>query len=486
MSLNAWSRDRSLWPSRGQALTLWLIYGLVLTYASTVVGPTGMHFVPRDPAEAWDAFLTLHFVHNGSDQRADWMGNLSMLVPYGFLTLAMLWRRKPGTTATLSGIAAIVLAEAVILAIKYAQLFFPPRTVTLNYIAAQTAGAVIGIALYPLWHRWTHRQRDAADPAAWVVTALSLYALALVVFLLEPLDFALNTHDLIAQFARLPATLTSIPGDGRPTAVRAVVLLASTAAFLPIGMLLSFRRLDRWQISRSAWTAGSLGFLLACAVFLLSTLVMGAYPFAGSVIYRTAGVIAGAAMLRWLIRRDPNQLRLWLARMVPWLAVPYLAGVLLVNRLLSVHWQSPEQALSSLYTLGLLPLFDYYIVSKAEAAKNIVGHLLLYAPIGIAMWLKAPYRRLGALAALLATALSLTVEVARYLRPGLEGDFNAIPLAGLAAWLAYRLTSGAWWILIELRQDQANGRQRRLVGSASTPRMDDEPGMKPDAAIEHY
>jgi VanZ family protein len=456
MSVDAWQRDRSPWPSLGQAVALWLGYGLVMAYASTVVGPSGLHYVPRDAMAAWDEFLAVHFVHTGSDQRADWMGNLSMLVPYGFLTMAMVWRRtRTGVVGRVaSAVVAALLAVAVILAIKYAQLFFPPRTVTLNYIAAQSLGAVIGIALYPAWYGRARRM-DAQDPATGMVTALWLYTLALVVFLLEPLDFALNAHDLGDQFARLPATLTSIPGEGRPAIIRAVVVLASTLAFLPVGMMLSFRRLDRWRVARGPVAAGGLAFLLAGVVFLLSTLVMGAYPFAGSLLFRTAGAVAGSTLLHWLVGRDPNRVRAGLARMVPWLVLPYLFSVLLVNRLLSAQWQSPEQATNGLYAYGLLPLFDYYIVSKAEAAKNIAGHLLMYAPVGAAVWLRAPYRRQGGLAVLLAASLSALVEVARYLRPGLEGDFNAIVLAGLAAWSAHALMPWFWAVLVALHRETA-------------------------------
>ena len=74
---------------------LCLGYGVFMLYSSTIVGPLGFHFVSLDPIQALHRFLTIRFVANGSDQRADWVGNLLMLVPFGFLTTATVWPRRP-------------------------------------------------------------------------------------------------------------------------------------------------------------------------------------------------------------------------------------------------------------------------------------------------------------------------------------------------------------------------------------------------------
>ena len=118
-----------------------------MLYSSTAVGPTGFHFVSLDPVEAFHRFLATRFVASGSDQRADWMGNLLMLVPFGFLVAGAIWPRRaafrlPAAAGTM------LICMAAILAIKYLQLFFPPRTVTLNYIVAQGAGGGDRLCLF--------------------------------------------------------------------------------------------------------------------------------------------------------------------------------------------------------------------------------------------------------------------------------------------------------------------------------------------------
>ena len=419
-----------------------LLYAAVMLYSSTVIGPAGINFVYRAPAEALRLFLATPYVEHGSDQRADWIGNLMMLVPFGFIVAGALWPRRVLLRIP-AAIAAMALCIWVILAIKYLQLFFPPRTVTLNYIIAQTVGAAIGCCGWAAWHVRMNRLAARRDLVGAFVLALSLYSGALILFTLMPLDFALDSDDLAAMLRRVPSTVWAIPGTGRPPQVRAVLVFMAGAAFIPVGMLLTFTRRGVYRVTRGLPAVTILGLLLTTGVYALSSLVISAFPVAPSILYRTLGIVIGAAALRWLVRQPPDALRLWLRRAAPFLAVPYLVGVLVVNQLISRYWMSWHQVVQQAYPLGLLPLFDYYIVTKAEAAKNIVGHVALYLPVGVLFWMRYGQGAVGR-AGVVAGLLSLCVEVARYFRPGLEGDFNAVVVAGLAAMMGAIAMPGVW------------------------------------------
>lgn len=447
-------------------------YGVVMLYSSTVVGPGGLQFVFLDPAKAWQQFLAVRFVATGSDQRADWIGNLLMLVPFGFLTAGLLWpaHRASRLPAVLG---ALLMGATTILTIKYAQLFFPPRTVTLNYITAQGVGAIIGVACFVVWQERIGPSVDRQDPMAWPVLGLWLYCAALLVFVLMPLDFALDATDLWTQAERLPDTLLALPGGDRPLPVRLILLFAATVAFLPVGMLLACVKSGRYRVRRGLPAVTGIGLTVTTGIFVLSTLVMGAGPTVASILYRTFGIVIGAAALRWLSRQDMMRLRQILRGLLPWMIVPYLLALLLVSQLLSMHWRSPAEALEQVYPLGLIPLFDYYIVSKAEAAKNIVGHVLLYMPIGIGLWLRVGARR-GGWAFILAAAIAFGVELGRYFRPGLQGDINAIMVAGLSAMLGMRLMPAVWSMLRTLAHQSGEPVQRtwnkpRLAAASPAP-----------------
>jgi VanZ family protein len=409
-----------------------------MVYSSTLVGPDGPHYVPLAPGQAFRAFLAMRFVAHGSDQRADWIGNLLMLVPFGFLTAAAVWgRRARPARMLLSALACL----AVILVIKYLQLFFPPRTVTLNYVTAQAIGAALGCAGFAVWHDRIGRAARFGGPVTCLRIALALYTLALAAFILMPLDFALSPGDIRMQLERLPGTLLAVPGSGRPAIARTAELIAASLAFVPVGVMLALRP-GRGVLVR--------GLAVTTGLYALSTLVMGAYPALLSIACRTGGILLGAAALRWLVRQDIVRLRARLRALVPWLVPPYLLTVVLVAGLASARWLNPEQAAAQADRLGLLPLFDYYIVTKAEAAKDIAAHALMYAPVGVALWLLGPARRTAAHAFLLAAALSFLVELGRYFRPGTGGDINSVAVAGFAAMLAARAMPTAWSLLAGL------------------------------------
>jgi glycopeptide antibiotics resistance protein len=475
-------------PSRWRLAALCGLYAAVMLYSSTLIGPAGPNFVYRDPAQAFLAFLHTRYVPHGSDQRADWVGNLLMLVPFGFMVAAALWPARPALRI-LSAMGAVLLCALTILAIKYAQLFFPPRTVTLNYIMAQTLGAVIGCIACSVWHQRVGHRMHRRDLVGAFVLGLRLYTGALCLFILMPLDFALNATDLYAQFDRLPETVLLLPGHDRSPAVRMVVILVSGVAFIPVGMLLTFVRKGVYQVRRGILTVAGLGFLLTTALYALSMLVISAFPAMPSILYRTAGIIAGAAAIRWLGRQDADRLRQSLARLAPWATLPYLFGVLLVNGLLSTNWLTWSEAVAHAYPLGLLPLFDYYIVSKAEAAKNIVGHAVLYMPVGVLLWLRLGNAAAGR-AVTAAALLSSAVELARYLRPGLEGDINAVVVAGLASLLAVRLMPAVWSMVQALGRQPAlptlrPWRARRIPAIAQPP-IAQPPIAQPLGEVEHF
>jgi VanZ family protein len=433
---------------------LGLGYAMLVLYSSTAVGPAGFNFVSLDPVEAFHRFLATPLVASGSDQRADWMGNLLMLVPFGFLVAGTIWPRRAAFRLP-AAIGTMLICMAAILTIKYLQLFFPPRTVTLNYIVAQGAGAAIGCACFAVWQERIGPSVSRRNPIVALVLVLRLYFAALLVFLLMPLDFALNPADLWAQAARLPDTVLALPGGERPLAVRLMLIAAASAAFIPVGMLSVLVRTGVYRVRRGLLAVTVKGLAITAGIFALSALVMGAAPIMGSILYRTAGVVAGAAMLRWLARQDAARLRHVLRGMVPWMIPPYLLALLLANRLLSLHWLSPAGAIEQAHPLGLLPLFDYYIVTKADAAKNIVAHAVMYLPVGAGLWLRDPAPRSIRRAFGLAALLSFAVELGRCFRPGLQGDVNAVVLAGLSAMAAAGVMPIIWSMLATLARQSA-------------------------------
>lgn len=455
-----------------------------MVYASTVVGVVGPHFVPIDPSEALRRLIHMPYVDHGSDQRSDWMGNLVMLVPLGFLVAGWLaadrhrserprperpldatgakygndedtasdggegeaGAARPGLSVA-SAIGAFLLCFAFILLVKYGQLFFPPRTVTLNYVLAQSIGAIIGILLFgllcsPLTR--LHRDRNRLESLR---ITLRIYTGLLIVFMLLPLDFALNADDLAAQFGKLPGTVFGLSGEDRPLLVRLAVAVAGVLAVAPVGAMLTLVGRGRVYVGRSTSVVAWIGCFAMLAVYALTTLVISGTASLPAVITRTFGIALGSWLMHWLVRRDPDDVRRALGDLVPRAVPIYLLTLFGVNGLLSLDWSTPMAAAGELNRLGLLPLYNYYIVSKAQAAKNIVGHAAMYAPIGVMVWPRLANGGGKITALVLAAILSAIVETSRFLRPGLTPDINAVPLAAVSAWAAAALMPAFWRML---------------------------------------
>ena len=434
--------------SRSRYAVAVLLYASLIVYASTIIGVAGPNYVPIPWSEALMHFIHMPFVAHGSTQRSDWMGNLILMVPLGFLMAGWF---QPGRglsehddrrSSVPAAIAALILCGGFILAVKYAQIFFPPRTVTLNYVIAQGLGAGMGIVLFSVLRSPLAHLSVGAGRLEGLRVALWIYAGLLIVFMLMPLDFALNAEDVAAQAERIPDTFTALGDESRPLSVRLAMLLASCLATAPIGALLTLTEHGRLYVGRSTGTVAWIGFVAMLGVYALSLMVLSASPSLPAVAVRTLGIAFGAWCMHALVRQDPTQLRYLLGDLVPWAAPAFLLILLAVNGLLSLDW-NPPGATAGDYGYMMLPLYNYYIVSKAQAAKSIMAHVVMYAPLGIMVWLRAKHGG-AAIAGILGVVLCAMVEGARSLRPGLVPDINAVPLAGISGWAAASLMTPLW------------------------------------------
>jgi VanZ family protein len=407
-----------------------------------VVGPAGLHFVPLDPAEAWKTFRATQFFDNGSDQRPDWIANLLLTMPLGFFAGGVAMSRRDMASRVPGVVLALLLCLAFVFAVKYAQLFFPPRTVSLNYIVAQSLGVCIGMAAFPLiLARASALAR--LDDRARLKLLLDLAVVGFLAFALFPFDIVLSASDLNARLGELSDSMIAAPWPERPAGVRAVLAAAAFASAMPLGMRLAMRR-DKPTLPRVA----AVGTVWMILLFAASALMLSTSASLATMALRVGGIVGGAGVLKWLSSQNIERSRLALARLVPLLAVAYLLLLAYVQDLLQPHWRTPAEALASIDPRAMLPLWHYYIVTKAHAAQDLAAHAAMYAPIGIMAWLRAGHGRGGAWkVGLLAALLALFVETARGLLPGREPDPDAVVVAALAAALAFRACPAVWRLL---------------------------------------
>lgn len=440
-----------------------LLYAVLVFYASTFVSVTGIVIFPRDPEQMFWKLLNVPLIRHGSDQRADWMGNLGMLIPLGFLVAgALLPAPRPagrswGKQGPLYGgvarrvmavILALVLCGAYIVGVKYVQLF-TPRTVNLNYIIAQTSGATIGILLCVCGiDALTMRVRDIREGShAGLVSFLRLYTVAVFLFILAPFDVVLSAGDVADRLVSLPNSLFDIPGADRALHLRLLIVLGGAGMMVPVGMLLQAVR-----PGRSLMGVAGIGFLLVCAMMGLSMCILSASPTFVSIPLRLGGVLAGAVVYRVLGHFDVRPWR----RALPYLAalavLPYLVALLAANSLVSFRWRTPTEAWAVLDPRFFLPFWTHYMVPKAQAIKSVVVHVLMYMPVGAMIWAWCGSGRWQMrLAAGLGFGLAMAMEIGRAMTPDLMLDLNNAAIGAVAAGLTVSLMRMLWAMLESVR-----------------------------------
>jgi VanZ family protein len=426
---------------RNHFLALAALYALAMVYSSLVLGPVGLHYVPLGPGEAWDKFMSVRFVQHGSNERPDWIANMLLPIPLAFVINsvfafgAVAGRRAAGIAATLA------ISFAFILAVKYAQLYFPPRTVTLNYITAQLIGAVLGVIAFQLSHtRLYPRLLNRFADGDGLTIVLGGYTFFMIAYYLMPFDVTLSVGDLAARALELLNILFAIPGEGHPATYQLLLVAADTLTTIPIGMYLAV--VGRERSTRSlVWRAFGLMFL----IFFAQIFVMGTEPLLVALIYRTAGAVVGVLFIQRIKGKDLRKRHYYFSRYLPFAIPVYLLLVMFVSGVLSNQWLTFDEASNALEPRQFLPFWNFYIVSKARAAQSLVVGFFMFAPIGVMVWLRRGFWSSGGkFSAFLAFSLSLLMELGRMVKPGLRPDFSDPIIAAVAAAVAFKAMPFLW------------------------------------------
>jgi VanZ family protein len=429
----------------GEALS-WLPWAFLLYLAFVVYGSL-LPFEPRPPptAGAWEAFLRLPYLQLGVASRADWVANLLLYIPLGFLAVGTAQGRAAPNPV--HGLAALIVVGAVAVGVEYAQIFFAPRTVSMNDLVAEWLGAAVGIVL---WYAARERlgrllaeMRGHGDRA--LRAAILLYLAAYLVLAVFPFDFLVSVDELRWRLSTDTWGLVVAPVAGGGIVRRVLQLLVDVAAMVPLGFLVaSTGTAGRHDAMRRAAIAGvAFGLLIeGLQFFTASGISQGA-----SVVARAGGAVLGV----WLAARAPG----WLRQPVPrWAATAVLVALPLYGLVLAAlngwfaeSWLGFGEAVARLKPEAFLPFYYHYFTTELEAMQSLVANALMYAPVGIGYWVWATARRSWSSAvtpALLAAGLAAVVEVGKFFVPAKHADPTNVLIAAVAAAFAFLVVRRVW------------------------------------------
>lgn len=415
------ARDHSLLP-------WWFLYVLFVVYGSLV--PLDFH--PRPWANAWTMFTHINMLNIGVQGRADWIANGVLYVPVGFLTATLLTRGKK--IFGLAVIGALVFSYALALAVEFTQLFFPPRTVSLNDLIAEFIGGTLGafLAIRGATRFRSFYSTLMGKPERLAAHLLKAYALAYVAFSLFPYDFVLSLSELswklnsnnwgwwIAQDIWTRGTL------------RSAKLLAELLATLPLGWLFMRQIRSRSGLVPVLIAGILLGFVIEVAqFFVVSGVAQGI-----SIITRTLGMLGGALLWQRRAALHFSTLAAALRRHTTVIAVLYMIALAAINGWFNHRWLGWESASYTLLQVRFLPFYYHYYTTEQAALLSVSAVCLMYAPIGVltwASWFSATW------AMLLGVFTAAAIETSKLFLQNQHPDPTNLFLAAFAAWLTATL-----------------------------------------------
>ena len=362
--------------SKGALLPFRTLSRLSWAYAFFIVYGSLVPFEYR--AATWDQalhqFAHIQWLDIDLESRADWVANLVLYVPFGFLANGALCKRS----AVLGALLAAILGSVLAVGVEFAQIWAAPRTVSLNDILAEMVGTYLGIALWLMWGKRLVRTTQtvlAGGPDA-VGAALALYVLAYSFISLFPFDFFVDAAEFHARLAD-PTAIVWIPQ--RFESLRGLLyLIVKGAIMMPIGAAMKLV----WH--RGTLSAALAGLAISGTLELAHWLEYSAQTDGISVLVSVVGAVAGNWLASLATLREVFVVRS--LRACAWLAAPlYLVLLPLV-----FGWHrglaSRADIDATLSQLHWLPFYYHYFTSEANALASVMGTCFIFAPVGALIW----------------------------------------------------------------------------------------------------
>ena len=394
--------------------------------------------------QALEAFGSIRFLDLGPQQREDLVANLVLYLPVGFLLTLAFWPRYRNAGARLgAALAALLTGVLIAVSVEFVQVFFH-RTVSLNDLIVEAVGTALGVAIWMRWHdslasRFLHISASSSEA---IRSALLLYLIGYLLVSLFPFDFLLSFQELAWKWeSRGPSLLYAVCQSTMHCTIR---LFIEVLMAIPVGLLLLdiFRPKDGTTIEIARILSAALAMALLIEVLQFFT-VSGRFTLL-SILLRVAGVVLAVVLYR-------KRRIIWLAvgtRLRPLalgLVFPYLVALMWVNGWFDWNFPSVSEIEAKVEFTRFIPFYYHYFTSETAALKSLLAQLLMYAPVGLIIWMldyanvPGSKRRAGSIkAAIFSIFLAALMWTGRMLfATAAFADPTNIWIAGFAGYLTY-------------------------------------------------
>ena len=462
----------SLKSRRTLTLSIWFGYVFFVIYGSLV--PLDFKPIPFD--QAWTIFQDIPMYKLGVESRADWIANGVLYVPVGFLTAHLLIQKFSAAWRFSLLFLGAIFSFALAFGVEFSQLFFPPRTVSLNDLFAECVGSLIGLILAVRYSAWftTLLHVVFGNPGWLALRLVEAYLAAYVAFSLFPFDILLSSGELEQKILDGSWGLL-LADDAQGKALVALKLIAEIILTLPFGLFLGYRASGpRASIKQAAWWGLGLGCFIEIAQFFTASGVSQGL----SVVTRILGVCGGMVLWSHRTSWSPERVGVLVNRYAIPVAVIYFLALLQVNGWFTHEWNGADFSASQFKELHFLPFYYHYFTTEAKALFSLASVCLMYLPIGLLIWSKggSPFQ-----AFCYALVTACVVEAGKLYLQDLHPDPTNLLLGAIASsavvYLARELSKAA--APAQLLESQAELRP------APTGKQSPRAGIKTDHSLPY-
>jgi glycopeptide antibiotics resistance protein len=447
---------RQVIPNRTHVALAALSFTALAIYGSLVP----LEYRPLELAEALQRFRDVPMLQLNMVSRADWVANLLLFVPIGFLWLSVWSMDRPKWLTLIFALIIVPACMALSVALEFAQLWFPMRTVSKNDIIAQAIGAVGGAVLWPVIGQsfidWLRNFATEFRPKKQIDWLLQFYLLGFLIHSLLPLDLTVSFSELYHKFQNGRILLVPFQYSHGSTFSLIYELTIDVILFVPIGAWIAtaFTRNDR--VVRPLAVCLLFAAALASVIEFAQVLVYSRIVDTTDILTQTLGAAAGAWWMgRWFAgTQSPapacrRQFR-GLAVAALWLIAAMFYSVAVTALFwspLEFVWDV-ELARQRWAEFFRTPLTALYLGTEYNAVEQVLRKLLFFAPLGLILSQAAAQfadwrlrRFLLAVLFAASAALAMGIELGQLFQPSHVADFTDVLLC--AAGAAFGMTLGA-------------------------------------------
>jgi VanZ family protein len=274
----------------------------ILATAGAIYGSLiPLEFTPVEWDVAVERFRSMPFRPMAIGARADWVANILLFLPLGFLWMGALTVDRTSLPVRLLAAAFVIAMSTGLSAlIEFAQIWFPPRTVGLNDVVAETIGGAVGAVLWlVLGPRVTLALRTyLADtrPRRQFDRLVQFYVLGLAIYSLLPLDLTIHPGEIYQKFREGKVELIPF-SRGAFSAGTLWHSVVNAVIFAPVGAWCATVLTREERPVRGAAVSTLLAACVAAGFEIAQLFVYSRFTSTTEVLTATVGGLAGALLV---------------------------------------------------------------------------------------------------------------------------------------------------------------------------------------------